>query len=136
MEPSDFIFSQSVPQGEGLSPQVKTSNSFDIIIIGAGISGLVAAKEIVESYSENDEASIQSTDFSPLSILILESRDRCGGRTESIHANCNGNINIDIGGQWIGPKHTYLLNLVELYGLELIDLVQFVMKYYYSFKQF
>lgn len=43
-------------------------NEFDIIIIGAGAAGLIAARELSGESSK---------------VLILEARDRPGGRTDT-----------------------------------------------------
>jgi len=76
-----------------------------VIIIGAGISGLSAALRLLKKDKN-------------VKILILEARKRVGGRTETIDILGN---KIDIGGQWIGSKHTELLNYVKEFNLELIE---------------
>ena len=42
---------------------------YDVIIIGAGISGLAAARKLQEDLADD------------VSFLVLEARDRIGGRT-------------------------------------------------------
>lgn len=57
---------------------------FNVVVIGAGMSGLVSAKYLVES-GEKD-------------VIILEARDRIGGRVCS--AEIGGGI-VDLGAAWI-----------------------------------
>lgn len=78
---------------------------YDIIIIGAGLSGITAADYLLK-YNNNYK------------ILLLEARDRLGGRTETIKYN---NISMDLGGQWISDKHTNILKYIKKFSLKLID---------------
>lgn len=79
-----------------LSPRQMT-NTFDTIIIGAGISGLACAAKLVESSSYNSEASINGG--KPRKTLaVLEARDRIGGRIDSVWLNGN---RLDTGANWI-----------------------------------
>ena len=63
----------------------------DTIIIGAGFAGLAAAKALKEKGQDN--------------FLILEARDRVGGRTKPGKI---AGLNIDLGGMWLGPSQTRL----------------------------
>ncbi len=82
---------------------------YDVIVVGAGLSGLAAADYITKN--------------SGRTCLILEARDRPGGRTftdkiySSIDGSCIGNV--DIGGQWIGGKHNQMLQYVRRFQLNL-----------------
>jgi monoamine oxidase len=69
---------------------------YDVIIIGAGYAGLAAAQQLKHAGKN---------------ILLLEARDRVGGR---IHTQVlpDGNY-IDIGGQWIGPGQTRMYELAK-----------------------
>jgi monoamine oxidase len=72
----------------------------DVAIIGAGFAGLSTAK------------ALRAAGLEP---LVLEARDRVGGRT------CPGSIaglTIDLGGMWVGPTQTRLLALAREYGVE------------------
>ncbi|MEU6584804.1 NAD(P)/FAD-dependent oxidoreductase [Nocardia sp. NPDC046763] len=72
----------------------------DVVIVGAGPSGLTAATELHKT---------------GLTVAVLEARDRVGGRTWT------GDIEdamIEIGGQWLSPHHTAALELVEELGLK------------------
>src|SRR5438477_11881515 len=58
----------------------------DVIVVGAGISGLTAARRLVQA---------------GLDVRVLEARERVGGRTFS-HEFAPGSI-AELGGTWIGP---------------------------------
>lgn len=74
-----------------------------IIIIGAGISGIAAAKELTSN---------------GFYVLLLEARDRIGGRIHSHQLN-NGSY-IEFGAQFLhGIKDNPIIQIGEKYGLEL-----------------
>ncbi|NKG19510.1 flavin monoamine oxidase family protein [Paeniglutamicibacter terrestris] len=75
----------------------------DVVIIGAGPSGLTAAYELRKAGK---------------SVAVLEARDRVGGRTWS--QNMDG-ATIEIGGQWISPDQTGLYSLIEELGIETFE---------------
>lgn len=68
----------------------------DVIVIGAGISGLHAAS-LLKQHGK--------------SVVLLEARDRVGGRSLN-HEFANGDW-VDVGGQWIGPGHNRMYALVK-----------------------
>lgn len=72
----------------------------DVVVVGAGIAGLSAARELV------------SADFS---VAVLEARDRVGGRTESREF---AGATFDVGGQWIGPAQKRMQSLVKELDIE------------------
>jgi monoamine oxidase len=74
-----------------------------VVIIGAGIAGMTAAREIVKAGQ---------------SVLVLEARDRVGGRTAG-HTLESG-FTVEMGGQWVGPKQTEILRLIDELGLETV----------------
>ena len=71
----------------------------DVIVIGGGLSGLNAARLIHRAGKK---------------VLVLEARDRVGGRTLSKKF---GNSVIDVGAQWVGPTQDRILRLAEEQGL-------------------
>lgn len=78
------------------------SRTCDVVIVGAGASGLAAATALKAA----------GVDF-----LVLEARDRVGGRTYS-HTLQNG-VTIDLGGQWVAPTQTRVLSLARELGLHI-----------------
>ena len=72
----------------------------DVVIIGAGPSGLSAARELKKA---------------GLSVAVLEARDRVGGRTWS---NTIDGAWLEIGGQWVSPDQSALIGLLEELGLD------------------
>tara|TARA_R110000868_G_scaffold203683_1_gene451602 strand:+ start:10503 stop:11864 length:1362 start_codon:yes stop_codon:yes gene_type:complete len=71
----------------------------DVIIIGAGLSGLRAADLLKDTHD----------------VLLIEARDRVGGRAMS-HSFANGDT-ADLGGQWVGPGQDRLYALIDELGM-------------------
>jgi monoamine oxidase len=72
----------------------------DVAIVGAGMSGLSAARVLADAGK---------------SVVILEARDRVGGRTLSKTLG-NGFV-VDMGGQWVGPTQHRVVKLIGELGL-------------------
>ena len=73
----------------------------DVVIVGAGPSGLTAARELKKA---------------GLSVAVLEARDRVGGRTWT--DTIDGAM-LEIGGQWVSPDQTALIGLLDELGLKM-----------------
>ena len=73
--------------------------SVDVVVIGAGLAGLAAARALADRFD----------------VRVFEARERVGGRTVG-HTFANG-CTVEMGGQWIGRAHTELLRLVDELGL-------------------
>jgi len=81
------------------------STDAQVIVIGAGLAGLATARAL--SYQKID-------------VLVLEARDRIGGRVFS-HAMPNGAV-VDMGAQMIGPRQLRINALATQAGAKLIRL--------------
>jgi monoamine oxidase len=75
--------------------------SVDAIVVGAGLSGLAAATKLKKAGK---------------SVVVLEARDRVGGRTLNHHIG-HGKV-AEIGGQWVGPTQNYVLKAIKDLGLK------------------
>ncbi len=75
-----------------------------VIVIGAGLAGLVAAQRLVGAGVE---------------VLVLEARDRVGGRVWS-HRLANGEV-VELGGEWISTSQGAVIDLAGHLGLGLVD---------------
>jgi monoamine oxidase len=75
----------------------------DVIVLGAGLAGLAAARDLAAAGTD---------------ALVLEARDRVGGRVEQA-ALPDGRL-VQLGGEVVGQAHTAYLGLVEELGLTLV----------------
>jgi monoamine oxidase len=73
----------------------------DVIVVGAGLAGLVAARQLVAAGR---------------SVGVVEARDRVGGRT--MNASIGAGKVTEMGGQWVGPTQDRLLALASELGIE------------------
>ncbi|XP_025082875.1 probable flavin-containing monoamine oxidase A [Pomacea canaliculata] len=89
-----------VPMAEG--SEIK----YDVIVIGGGISGLTTAFHLKKRDPK-------------LRIIVLEAKDRVGGRTQTISLKSkDGTDKWDIGGQWVGRCQPHIMSLLLELGLE------------------
>src|SRR4051812_42068592 len=71
----------------------------DVVVVGAGLSGLTAARRLRDA---------------GLDVVVLEARDRAGGRLRTVTADGHA---IDLGGTWIGAADMRLGALACELGL-------------------
>jgi|SRR5215203_271356 len=72
----------------------------DVVIVGAGLAGLTAARELERSGA---------------AVLVIEAQDRVGGRTM---AGRVAGTTVEMGGQWIGPGQRRISALARDLGVE------------------
>ncbi|WP_238348017.1 flavin monoamine oxidase family protein [Pseudoalteromonas citrea] len=73
----------------------------DIVIVGAGLSGLAAAKQL--------------SDGNEYQFKVYEAKSRVGGRTinQALKDNRGNEHIVDGGAQWIGPTHVAMHDLIK-----------------------
>jgi monoamine oxidase len=81
-------------------PRKRPPRRADVVVIGAGLAGLAAARDVVAAGR---------------SALVVEARKRVGGRT--LNQPIGGGKVIEIGGQWIGPTQDALAALSKEVGV-------------------
>src|SRR5215207_493433 len=77
------------------------AHEVDVVVVGAGLAGLAAARAL----------SAQG-----VSVVVLEARDRVGGRTLN-HDIGEGGV-VEVGGQWIGPTQDRLAAVAGELGVD------------------
>ncbi|XP_046560280.1 probable flavin-containing monoamine oxidase A [Haliotis rubra] len=89
-----------------------SSDTYDAIIVGAGISGLTAAHRL-----KKKDPNIR--------VLVIEAKDRVGGRTYSVPLKTvsgtdgtEGTDVWDLGSQWVGRCQTHVMSLLSELELE------------------
>src|SRR5215510_6526187 len=77
-----------------------------LLVVGAGLSGLVAATEVQSREHE---------------VVVLEARDRVGGRVFTLREGLADGQYADVGAEIIYNGQDNIANLCQGYGLELSD---------------
>jgi monoamine oxidase len=77
-----------------------------VIIIGGGFAGLAAA------YSLHKKK---------IPFVLLEARNRIGGRVHSHTIDAEENLVVELGAEWVGNSHTRLQKLCAELGLNLLN---------------
>lgn len=76
---------------------------YDIVVIGAGLAGLTAARRLAKGGTD---------------VVVLEARGRPGGRVEQTEL-ADGRL-VQLGGEVVAPFHTAYTRLVEELGLTIV----------------
>lgn len=77
-----------------------------VIIIGAGFSGLAAAYQLKKR---------------GIDVLVLEARNRIGGRVFTYNMDQKEKLNIELGGEWISKAQKRIIGLCNELDLQLQD---------------
>ncbi|KAM5341316.1 hypothetical protein ACJ41O_014347 [Fusarium nematophilum] len=81
--------------------------AFQVIIVGAGLSGLRAAREVHNA---------------GLSYLVLEAMDHVGGKTLSVKASPGGKGVVDMGAAWLNDtSQSEIYGLAKEFGFDLVE---------------
>jgi monoamine oxidase len=80
---------------------MEASVSADVVVVGAGLSGLAAARTLVAAGRE---------------VVVLEARERVGGRLLS--TTLGNGVAVDVGAQWVGADHARVQRLAGELGVE------------------
>ncbi len=89
--------SNEIPQSDS---SVRTA---EVLVIGAGMSGLAAARTLADK---------------GVSVIVLEARDRIGGRTWT---NSSLGLPLDLGASWIhGIKNNPMTDLAKRFGANVV----------------
>lgn len=76
----------------------------DVVVVGAGLAGLAAARQLVRSGYE---------------VEVLEADDRLGGRV--LDAPLPGGGAVELGAQWVGADHAAVRRLAQELGVGLAE---------------
>ncbi len=90
----------AVPRQAG--PAGADPDVLDVAIIGAGLAGLTAARDLKRAGCR--------------SFVVLEARNRVGGRT--YNHDLGNKVVSEAGGQWIGPGQTAIADLARELGVD------------------
>lgn len=75
---------------------------YDVVVIGAGVSGIAAARELEKAGYH---------------VVVLEARNSVGGRTRTVGFPDHPDIPVDLGAAWIqGTTGNPLIPLAQIYG--------------------
>jgi len=86
--------------------------TLDVVVVGAGISGLTAAWRLQQA---------------GCSVRVLEANARVGGRTLN-HQFAAGDV-VEVGGQWVGPTQDRVLALDFIYVVGMLMMLVLAVRY-------
>ncbi|MDQ3140841.1 MAG: FAD-dependent oxidoreductase [Bacteroidota bacterium] len=111
MKRREFIIKSSIAGGALLTtpainsiPGIEKKKAKSVLIIGAGFAGLSAAYQLKKK---------------GISTILLEARNRIGGRVFSHRPESSKDLVIELGAEWVGNSHERLIALCKELSLEL-----------------
>ena len=93
--------SQGRPSDNVRPVEAAGTRDVDLVVVGAGLAGLAAAREAAGA---------------GCSVLVLEARDRVGGRV--LNEDIGGGQVVEVGGQWIGPTQDRIAAIAREVGVD------------------
>ena len=76
----------------------------ETVVVGGGLAGLCAARDLLDTGRQ---------------VVLLEARDRVGGRTYSVPFEAAG-LTVDLGAEWVDPlQHQAMMQELARYGIDL-----------------
>ena len=88
------------------TPRPEAATRQRVVIVGAGLSGLTAALALRASGWD---------------VIVLEARDRVGGRVHTLHSPFPDGVHVEAGGESIDDNHVQIQALARRYGLALAE---------------
>jgi monoamine oxidase len=75
-----------------------------IIVVGAGLAGLSAARQLVQGGHD---------------VAVIEAGSRLGGRVRTVREPFRDGQYVESGAEWIDTHHHRMLDLLVRHGMEL-----------------
>lgn len=82
------------------------SKKLRVVVLGAGLAGLAAAYELTKHN---------------VPVIVLEARNRIGGRVLSHEIDPDKKLTIELGAEWVGNSHERVIALCKEFDLELFN---------------
>jgi monoamine oxidase len=91
-------------QAASLVTSTAVPESVDVVVVGAGLAGLTAARDLLHGNK---------------SVIVLEARDRVGGKVYNKPLT-NGAVT-EVGAEFVGPTQDKVLGMISDLGLQIFD---------------